>query len=99
MRTNPFLLSQVKKQSLSVRVVDETTPDQHFTRQQLEVLLAFEDRDLDTCSVEQLRAVEWSDPILEEVLVKNAASVTQVSKHEFLFCPVRPILLFGEAFW
>nr|CAH8851351.1 unnamed protein product [Trichobilharzia regenti] len=71
---------QVTKQGMSDRVVDELNPSQQFTRSQVELLMSFEDKDMETITEEDLKQCEdiiQPDPILTDVLKKHAKWITK----------------------
>ncbi|TGZ57279.1 hypothetical protein CRM22_009945 [Opisthorchis felineus] len=79
---------QVTKQGMSDRVVDELNPSQQFTRSQVELLMSFEDKDMQGISHEDLQncsdLVE-PDPVLSSVLQKHRSWITKTPfTHESL---------------
>uniref|UniRef100_A0A3Q0KBG6 Helicase ARIP4 n=1 Tax=Schistosoma mansoni TaxID=6183 RepID=A0A3Q0KBG6_SCHMA len=71
---------QVTKQGMSDRVVDELNPTQQFTRSQVELLMSFEDKDMETISDEDLeicKDIIQPDPILADVLKKHTRWITK----------------------
>ncbi|KAG5445520.1 Helicase ARIP4 [Clonorchis sinensis] len=79
---------QVTKQGMSDRVVDELNPSQQFTRSQVELLMSFEDKDMQGISQEDLQncsdLVE-PDPVLSSVLQKHRSWITKTPfTHESL---------------
>ncbi|OON20245.1 protein, SNF2 family [Opisthorchis viverrini] len=75
-------------QGMSDRVVDELNPSQQFTRSQVELLMSFEDKDMQGISQEDLQncsdLVE-PDPVLSSVLQKHRSWITKTPfTHESL---------------
>ncbi|CAH8531125.1 unnamed protein product [Heterobilharzia americana] len=71
---------QVTKQGVSDRVVDELNPTQQFTRSQVELLMSFEDKDMETITNEDLKTCEdiiQPDPILSDILKKHTKWITK----------------------
>uniref|UniRef100_A0A5K3ETY3 DUF953 domain-containing protein n=3 Tax=Mesocestoides corti TaxID=53468 RepID=A0A5K3ETY3_MESCO len=70
---------QVNKQGVSDRVVDEMNPGQQFTRAQVGVLVAYEDKDMPTLTDEDLQSISDltdSDPVLKAALETNKEWIT-----------------------
>lgn len=73
---------------MSDRVVDELNPSQQFTRSQVELLMSFEDKDMDSISdgdLEKCADLIKPDPVLAMVLDKHKGWITKV-------CLVAPLL-------
>ncbi|CAH8507238.1 unnamed protein product [Schistosoma turkestanicum] len=71
---------QVTKQGMSDRVVDELNPTQQFTRSQVELLMSFEDKDMETITeddIEICKDIIEPDPILVDVLKKHSQWITK----------------------
>ncbi|CAH8536172.1 unnamed protein product [Schistosoma mattheei] len=71
---------QVTKQGMSDRVVDELNPTQQFTRSQVELLMSFEDKDMETITdddLETCKDIIQPDPILADVLKKHTRWITK----------------------
>uniref|UniRef100_A0A183AI25 ARIP4 Helicase n=1 Tax=Echinostoma caproni TaxID=27848 RepID=A0A183AI25_9TREM len=79
---------QVTKQGMSDRVVDELNPSQQFTRSQVELLMSFEDKDLESISdndLEKCADLIKPDPVLATVLEKHKGWITKTPfTHESL---------------
>lgn len=78
----PFFSLQINKQGVSDRVVDEMNPGQQFTRAQVGVLMAYEDKDMPVVSDEDLKSISEitdSDPVLKATLERNEEWITMVS--------------------
>uniref|UniRef100_A0A0R3SFJ4 Helicase C-terminal domain-containing protein n=1 Tax=Hymenolepis diminuta TaxID=6216 RepID=A0A0R3SFJ4_HYMDI len=70
---------QINKQGVSDRVVDEMNPGQQFTRAQVGVLMAYEDKDMPVVSDEDLKSISEitdSDPVLKATLERNEEWIT-----------------------
>ncbi|KAM7538471.1 hypothetical protein Aperf_G00000069773 [Anoplocephala perfoliata] len=70
---------QINKQGVSDRVVDEMNPGQQFTRAQVGVLMAYEDKDMPTISDEDLLSISDltdSDSVLKATLARNKEWIT-----------------------
>ncbi|VDO08556.1 unnamed protein product [Rodentolepis nana] len=70
---------QINKQGVSDRVVDEMNPGQQFTRAQVGVLMAYEDKDMPVVSDEDLKSISEitdSDPVLKAALERNKEWIT-----------------------
>lgn len=66
---------------MSDRVVDELNPTQQFTRSQVELLMSFEDKDMETITdddLETCKDIIQPDPILADVLKKHTRWITKV---------------------
>ncbi|VDQ05223.1 unnamed protein product [Trichobilharzia regenti] len=71
---------KIYDRQVSDRVVDELNPSQQFTRSQVELLMSFEDKDMETITEEDLKQCEdiiQPDPILTDVLKKHAKWITK----------------------
>lgn len=72
---------QVNKQGVSDRVVDEMNPGQQFTRAQVGILTAYEDKEMPLLSDEDLQSVSEltnGDPVLKATLERNREWITTV---------------------
>ncbi|VDM16237.1 unnamed protein product [Hydatigera taeniaeformis] len=70
---------QVNKQGVSDRVVDEMNPGQQFTRAQVGILTAYEDKEMPSLSDEDLQSISEltsSDPVLRATLERNREWIT-----------------------
>lgn len=69
---------------MSDRVVDEMNPGQQFTRAQVGVLMAYEDKDMPEVTDEDLKSISEitdSDHVLKAALERNKQWITTVSNH------------------
>lgn len=72
---------QVTKQGVSDRVVDELNPGQQFTKDQVEVLISYDDRDMPSLSeedVEKCANLTSNDSVLNATLSCHAKWITTV---------------------
>lgn len=70
---------------MSDRVVDELNPTQQFTRSQVELLMSFEDKDMDCITEDDAKVCDQfvqPDPVLSSVLAKHRAWITKVSSSQ-----------------
>ncbi|VDK42263.1 unnamed protein product [Taenia asiatica] len=70
---------QVNKQGVSDRVVDEMNPGQQFTRAQVGILTAYEDKEMPLLSDEDLQSISEltnGDPVLKATLERNREWIT-----------------------
>lgn len=78
-----IMLTQVNKQGVSDRVVDEMNPGQQFTRAQVGVLMSFEDKDVQSITDDDMGAISIltdEDPVLSATLGRHREWITMVSE-------------------